>query len=118
LLHSRRSVSDPLFFLHRLSFTRGSEALDFVRTLRELSVAPARSELAGLGPILIYGARIVTPDAPAELYVSVGALTLAHALGMEALARRAPARPAGNELPADMALLFTSDNLPQQPLLP
>jgi len=114
MLHRPLDVSDSLFPLHRLTFTRGSEALDFVRTLRELSGA-LRGEPAGSGPILIYGARIVTPDAPAELYVSVGALALAYALGMEGLARRSMpwSAPAGmtSELPADMALLFTVESL-------
>lgn len=79
-----------------------------------------RGELAPAGPILIYGARIVTPDAPAELYVSIGALTLAYALGMEGLAHRAAPWPATQglmtELPADMALLFTAELLPGQEL--
>jgi hypothetical protein len=113
LLHRAHDVSDSLHLLHRLTFTRGSEALDFVRTLRELSGAPLRGEPTDSGPILIYGARIVTPDAPAELYVSVGALALAYALGMEGLARRSIpwTTPAGMtpELPADMALLFTGE---------
>jgi len=106
-------VAQPLSFLHKLTFTRGSEALDFVRTLREL--AERRAELTAGGPILIYGARFVTPDAPAELYVSLGALTLAHALGMESLARRAAPRPMQDQLPADMALLFTAEDSAGQP---
>lgn len=98
--------------LHRLTFTRGSEALDFVRTLRDLSdVRPGR-ELLGIGPVLVYGARIVAPDAPAELYASFGALTLVHVLGMDA-ARDAKASFA-TELPADMALLFTAESLPDE----
>lgn len=107
-------MSDSLHLLHRLTFTRGSEALDFVRTLRELSGGALRDEPTDSGPILIYGARIVTPDSPAELYVSVGALALAYALGMEGLARRSIpwSAPAGvtPELPADMALLFTGES--------
>jgi hypothetical protein len=95
--------------LHRLTFARGSESLEFVRNLRELSAAQLRGELVGIGPILVYGARIVSPDAPAELYVSLGALTLTHLLGMEsAIALRANRPPAVTELPADMALLFTA----------
>ena len=113
-------MSDSLHILHRLTFPRGSEALDFVRTLRELSGAAPRGELAEIGPVLIYGARIVTPDAPAELYVSIGALTLTYALGMEGLARRsvpwAPAPSFGTELPADMALLFTAESLQSREL--
>ena len=111
-------MSDSLHPLHRLTFTRGSEALDFVRTLRELSGGPLRGEPPDSGPILIYGARIVTPDTPAELYVSVGALALAYALGMEGLARRSVpwSAPVGltPELPADMALLFAAETPPSE----
>ena len=83
--------------------------MDFVRTLRELSDARIRGELIGIGPVLVYGALIVAPDVPAELYASLGALTLAHALGMEDVAAPASARLAlTQELPADMALLFTA----------
>ena len=110
-------MADSLFFLHRLTFARGSEALDFVRTLRQLS-ANSGVEPASGGPIVIYGARIVAPDAPAELYLSVGALSLAHALGMEALGKRASPRPDEAGLPADMALLFASEKPTQRPLLP
>jgi len=95
--------------LHRLTFARGSEALDFVRTLRELSEVQLPDEIEGIGPILVYGARIVAPDAPAELYVSLGALTLVHALGMKSgLVPGGPRAASQVELPADMALLFTA----------
>ena len=118
LVHRAHDVSDSLYPLHRLTFTRGSEALDFVRTLRELSGGALRGEPTDSGPVLIYGARIVTPDAPAELYVSVGALALVYALGMEALARRSmpwSGSPVVTpELPADMALLFTAEAPPGQ----
>jgi hypothetical protein len=101
--------------LHRLTFARGSEALDFVRTLRELAEAQLRTHLVGLGPVLVYGARIVAPDAPAELYVSVSALTLAHAVGMQSLAAAPSARPPSSaELPADMALLFMATTAPDE----
>jgi hypothetical protein len=94
--------------LHRLTFARGSEALDFVRTLRELSDAQLRGELRGIGPVLVYGALIVAPDAPSELYVSVGALRLAHALGIQRVTAPGSSQlPRTQELPADMALLFT-----------
>lgn len=100
--------------LQRLTFARGSEALDFVRTLRELNDVDLRGELTGIGPVLVYGALIVAPDAPSELYVSLGALTLAHALGMERVPAPTSARPAtSRELPADMALLFTA-SLPDE----
>jgi hypothetical protein len=112
MLHARACQQDGgrlVNILHRLSFARGSEALDFVRTFRELSDARIRGDLVGLGPVLVYGALIVAPDAPAELYVSLGALTLAHALGMEGLHAAAGASLAlAPELPADMALLFTA----------
>ena len=101
-------MADALFFLHRLAFARGSDALDFVRALRESSEAPSRSEALPGGPVLVYGARIVTPDMPAELYVSVGALTLAYALGMDAIGRRFSAPEPKGALPADLALLFVS----------
>jgi hypothetical protein len=95
--------------LHRLTFARGSEALDFVRTLRELGDVQLRGELAGIGPVLVYGARIVSPDVPAELYASIGALTLAHLLGLDRSGLPAATAPASAiELPADMALLFTA----------
>jgi hypothetical protein len=95
--------------LHRLTFARGSEALDFVRTLRELSDVQLRDGIEGIGPVLVYGARIVAPDAPAELYVSVGALTLAHVLGMGSSVVHAASKVLPPiELPADMALLFTA----------
>lgn len=101
--------------LHRLTFAHGSEALDFVRTLRELSAAQLRGEVLGIGPVLVYGARIVAPDAPVELYVSVGALTLAHALGMPALGKAGATRvSSAAELPADMALLFTTPTAPDE----
>jgi hypothetical protein len=95
--------------LHRLTFVRGSEALDFVRTLRELTDIKIGGEMVGVGPVLVYGARIISPDTPAELYVSLGTLTLAHVLGMDSLAfvRVAPS-PLPIELPLDMALLFTA----------
>lgn len=100
--------------LHRLTFARGSEALDFVRTLRELSDVQLRGELAGIGAVVVYGARIVSPDVPAELYVSIGALTLAHLLGVDRSGVRAATAPASAiELPADMALLFTA-SLPDE----
>lgn len=103
--------------LHRLTFARGSESLEFVRTLRELSESQA-SEVVGIGPVLVYGARIVSPDAPAELYVSLGALTLAHVLGVEAGIATRPAKlPVSNELPADMALLFTAASMPDENVL-
>ncbi|HEY2378449.1 MAG TPA: hypothetical protein VGH98_20890 [Gemmatimonadaceae bacterium] len=99
----------PVNILHRLTFTRGSEALDFVRTLRELSAADLRSDLVGIGPVQVYGARIVAPDVPAELYASFGALTLAHVLGMDgAVTARSAPLPFAPELPADMALLFAA----------
>ena len=102
-------------FLHRLTFARGSEALDFVRSLRELSETQLRGEVAGIGPVLVYGARIVAPDAPAELYVSVGALTLAHALGVTSAAKPGATRlPLEAELPANMALLFTAQSAPDE----
>ena len=95
--------------LHRLTFARGSESLEFVRTLRELSATHLDGEVAGIGPVLVYGARIVAPDAPAELYVSIGALTLLHLLGIGGSAiTRGGKLQGGSELPADMALLFTA----------
>lgn len=100
--------------LHRLTFTRGSEALDFVRTLRELSDVRPGAELHGIGPVVVYGARIVAPDAPAELYASLGALTLVHVLGMDAAAARAAKASLTAELPADMALLFAAESLPDE----
>ena len=100
--------------LHRLTFTRGSEALDFVRTLRELSDVRAGGELQGIGPVLVYGARIVAPDIPAELYASVGALTLVHVLGMGAAASRNAKPSFAAELPADMALLFAAESMPDE----
>ena len=100
--------------LHRLTFARGSEALDFVRTLRERSDVPLRGEIAGIGPVLVYGARIVSPDGPAELYASIGALTFAHLLGVDRSGLPAATAPASAiELPADMALLFTA-SLPDE----
>lgn len=107
-------MDESLHILHRLTFARGSEALDFVRTLRDLTRAQLGGELDGVAPILVYGARIVAPDAPAELYVSVGALTLAHALGMAALASPSSRNEMNVELPADMALLFTATSLPDE----
>ena len=108
--------------LHRLRFARGSEALDFVRALRESSEAQLRADLFGIGPVLVYGALILAPDAPAELYASFGALTLAHALGVVGgsggggggggTARASLAL----ELPADMALLFTA-SMPDESIL-
>jgi hypothetical protein len=103
-----------LNILHRLTFARGSEALEFVRTLRELTRAHIRGDLEGVGPILVYGARILAPDAAAELYVSVGALTLLHALGLEARSWRSARIGETTELPADMALLFTAPALPDE----
>ena len=110
-------MAASLNILHRLTFARGSEALDFVRTLRELTGSELSGEVEGIGPVLVYGARIVTPDSPAELYVSVGALTLTHALGMGAMTWR-PSRAGDGELPADMALLFTNRDLPDENALP
>lgn len=99
----------PVNILHRLTFKRGSQALDFVRTLRELTDAHVRGERIDSDPVLVYGALILAPDAPAELYVSLGALTLAHALGIERVASQQSAMSAlTSELPADMALLFTA----------
>lgn len=112
------TVADSLNLLHCLTFARGSEALDFVRTLRELAEAQVRGDLTGIGPILVYGARIVAPDATAELYVSVGALTLAHALGMTALPRQPNKRGVSSQLPADMALLFTAAVMPDEHVAP
>ena len=103
--------------LHRLTFPRGSEALEFVRRLRELSATQLQGEVVGIGPVLVYGARIVAPDAPAELYVSLGALTLAHLLGVEAADGRTPLVHAAAELPADMALLFTAPSMPDERLI-
>ena len=101
--------------LHRLTFVRGSEALDFVRTLRELSEVQLRGEIVGIGPVLVYGARIVAPDAAAELYASIGALTLAHALGIGGVAAARTAKTSfAPELPADMALLFTASSMPDE----
>jgi hypothetical protein len=105
-------VVTSLHILHRLTFARGSEALDFVRTLRELTQKHLQGEVEGIGPILVYGARIVAPDAPAELYASVGALTLVHALGMGGLTWRPGTDAALAELPADMALLFAATSAP------
>lgn len=110
------TLVDSMNILHRLTFPRGSEALDFVRTLRELTQAQVRGELVGIGPILVYGARIVTPDTPAELYASVGALTLVHALGMGELTWKGRTA-ATSELPADMALLFTAADLPDEQVI-
>lgn len=114
-------MEDALNILHRLTFVRGSEALDFVRTLRELTQTQVRGNPEGIGPILVYGARIVAPDVPAELYVSVGALTLAYALGLGAATGRPWTAPgvnvggaASTELPADMALLFTASVQPDE----
>jgi len=103
--------------LHRLMFSRGSEALDFVRTFRELSATQLQGEVVGIGPVLVYGARIVAPDAPAELYVSLGALTLAHLLGLEAAGGRGSLLRVAAELPADMALLFTAPSMPDESVL-
>ena len=104
--------------LHRLTFARGSDSLAFVQTLRELSAAHLDGEVVGIGPVLVYGARIVAPDAPAELYVSLGALTLVHMLGIDAAAvKRAGKVPEDGELPADMALLFTAASQPDEHVL-
>jgi len=104
--------------LHRLTFARGSESLEFVRTLRELSATHLDGEVDGIGPVLVYGARIVAPDAPAELYVSLGALTLVHVLGLGGTAMtRAGRQSADGELPADMALLFTAASQPDEHVL-
>ena len=103
--------------LHRLTFSRGSEALDFVRTLRELSATQLQGEVVGIGPVLVYGARIVAPDSPAELYVSLGALTLAHLLGVEGAGSRGALLHVAAELPADMALLFTAPSMPDERLI-
>jgi hypothetical protein len=101
--------------LHRLTFGRGSEALEFVRTLRELTETQVRGEIVGIGPILVYGARILAPDAAAELYVSLGALTLVHLLGMQSTTVAGMARSISpGELPADMALLFTATAAPDE----
>jgi hypothetical protein len=101
--------------LHRLTFARGSESLEFVRTLRELSESQTQDDVVGIGPVLVYGARIVSPDAPAELYVSLGALTLAHLLGINAGGLPKPMKLAPTtELPADMALLFTAASMPDE----
>jgi hypothetical protein len=121
-----RSVDDALNILHRLRFARGSEALDFVRTLRELTETQIHGDIEGIGPVLVYGARIVAPDVPAELYVSVGALTLAHALGIGRATGPSPWTTPGinvggattSELPADMALLFTASVQPDERTLP
>ena len=99
--------------LHRLTFTRGSEALEFLRRLRELSDVELRG-VAGIGPALVYGARILAPDAPAELYASVGALTLARAFGVDRVASPRPEKPFARELPAEMALLFTASVVPDE----
>ena len=83
--------------------------MDFVRTLRELTDAHVRGERIDIDPVLVYGALILAPDVPAELYVSLGALTLAHALGIERVVSHPSAMSARtSELPADMALLFTA----------
>ena len=104
--------------LHRLTFSRGSESLAFVRTLRELSATHLDGEVVGIGPVLVYGARIVAPDVPAELYVSIGALTLVHLLGIDAAAAKRSAKlPQERELPADMALLFTAASSPDEHVL-
>jgi hypothetical protein len=110
----RQEEKMPVNILHRITFARGSEALEFVRTLRELSEVQRRGgTLVGVGPVLVYGARILVPDTPAELYASVGALTLAHALGMNAASTdRATKLSSASELPADMALLFTGTTMP------
>lgn len=108
------TVADLLGVLHRLTFDCGSEALDFVRSLRESDETRVRDDLAELGPILVYGERILAPDAPAELYVSIGALTLAHALGMPPAKRRPNDSPASVQLPADLALLFTARIMPDE----
>ena len=103
--------------LHRLTFARGSESLEFVRTLRELSAAHLDGEVEGIGPVLVYGARIVAPDAPAELYVSIGALALVHVLGIGGAGMmRGVKLPDDSELPADMALLFTATSPPDERL--
>jgi hypothetical protein len=101
--------------LHRLAFARGSDALEFVRTLRELVESQLQAEIDGIGPVLVYGARIVAPDVPAELYVSLGALTVAHLLGVQS-AQGSPTSkvPIASELPADMALLFTARVMPDE----
>ena len=103
--------------LHRLTFPRGSEALEFVRTLRDLSATRLEGEVVGIGPVLVYGARIQTPDAQAELYVSLGALTLAHLLGVEGAGGRGTLLHVAAELPADMALLFTAPSMPDESVL-
>jgi hypothetical protein len=101
--------------LHPLAFARGSEALEFVRTLRELVESQLQAEVDGIGPVLVYGARIVAPDVPAELYVSLGALTLAHLLGVQSAHGSAIGKvPIASELPADMALLFTARVMPDE----
>jgi hypothetical protein len=109
-----RRVADSLNFLHRLTFARGSEALEFVRSLRESTHVEVRNDLAATGPILVYGARIVSPDAPAELYVSVGTLALAHATGLAALSQQPNKMAVTRELPADVALLFTATYVPDE----
>ena len=92
--------------------------MEFVRTLRELSATHLDGEVVGVGPVLVYGARIVAPDAPAELYVSIGALTLVHLLGIGGAASKQGGKlPEDAELPADMALLFTAASQPDQHVL-
>ena len=92
--------------------------MEFVRTLRELSATHLDGEVVGIGPVLVYGARIVAPDAPAELYVSFGALTLVHLLGISGTANKRGERlPEDAELPADMALLFTAASQPDERVL-
>ena len=68
--------------------------------------------------MLVYGALIVAPDAPAELYASFGALTLAHAFGVVGGSSAGGQSRASLalELPADMALLFTA-SLPDENIL-
>ena len=102
-------------FLHCLTFARGSEALEFVRTLRDMSEVHLRGKVVDIGPVLVYGARIVTPDVPAELFVSIGALTLAHALGIAPVATQSQTCVSLQaELPADMDLLFTTPTAPDE----
>ena len=83
-----------------------------VNILHRITFARRGGTLLGIGPVLVYGARILVPDTPAELYASVGALTLAHALGVNSeSAERATKLTSSSELPADMALLFTGTTM-------
>ena len=102
-------MDDVLRPLHRLLFARGSEALEFLRLLREAEGSTLRTQLEKQEPIRVYGALVVMPDAPAELYVTVGALSLAYAMGVDAPGRGARDAEQPKPLPADVALLFRGD---------